>query len=300
MNWKGKIFAANMGDDTLSVVDPENRREVKRIPLESGSGPCDLVVWRKGLLIVQAFDNTLKYLNLTDDSFDQTIFVGCHPNFIALDMDTKKIYVSNADSDSIYMIGQECLQLQGQITVGSMPQGIDCQPQIRQMAVANMNSHDVWLIDTNEYEVISRIQVEGYPSQVLYSKDGDHLYVCTGYLEEQKEDNVVIINIKNGKVDGKIPVGSIPMRMVETRDIKNLLVTSTGLGELDVVDLLHGEVTKRIGTGGMAHGVILDPEENLAYVTNRDENTLSVVDWRKGEKLADISVGKEPGGLVYT
>jgi YVTN family beta-propeller protein len=301
MKWKDKVIIANMGDDSLSVIDSLENREVQRISLKRGAGPCSLVqaTTESCILVIQSHDNSLVCYNLSQMEVENSVLVGSNPNFAAVDVMKNRLYVSNADSDSISILDVREFKLIGQITVGSMPQGIDIHPSSMIMAVANMNSHAIWILDNSEYNVIKKIRVEGYPSELKFSKCGSYLYTTCFSLDQHRDGRVVIINLKDYTMKQEILVGCIPLKLIETQDGRFLMVTSTGKGCLDVIDMQSKNVVKRIETGGMAHSVALGKYEKYAYITNIDEGTVAIIDWKSGKKIVNIPVGKEPNGILY-
>lgn len=301
MNWKNKIVVANTQEDSLSFVDPDKRAEVYRMQLQDGAGPCGLAKIQDtpNLLIVQSNDNSLACINLEKDYLEKVFFIGCCPSFIAVSHKTHEIYVTNADSDSVSIIhNRENLKLVGQIPVGSMPQGIDCHPWLPLIAVANMNSHDIWFIETEKYNVIKKVQVDDYPSQLKFSWNGKTLYVGCYFHELKKNGKLILLDLDGYKIIDEMVVGCIPLQMTQTGDGKYLLIASTGTGRLEVVDCVARSIINEIEIGSMVYGVVLDAEERYAYVTNMDEETISMIDWKKGNKVTDITVGKEPRGIV--
>ena len=302
MVWKDKIAVANTGGNSISFIDPLLKKEISRIQLDSGTGPCDLV--RLGctsnLLITQLYDNSLACLNLDSKTIEKILLVGCYPKYVAVCNFTHNIFVSNADSDSISIVGnKKNLKLIGQIPAGSMPQGIDCHPQLPILAVANMNSQDVWLIDTGKLDTINITRIDGFPTQVKFSSKGDILYIGCYLYNGDSNSKIILLSVDGHRIYTEIPVRYLPFQIIEAGDGKYLLVISFESGRMEVISLASGNAVQSIEVGSMAHGIALDREERYAYVTNTKEDTVAVVDWRLGKKVADIPVDREPSGIVY-
>ncbi|NLO83353.1 MAG: YncE family protein [Clostridiales bacterium] len=302
MDWKNKIAVANTGGNSISFIEPRLNIEEWRIQLDSGVGPCDLLKPRctSSLLITQIYDNSLVCLNLDKGLVEKVLLAGCHPKFMAVCNITHNICVSNADSDSISIVGnKDNLRLVSQIPAGSMPQGIDCHPQLPVLAVANMNSQDVWFIDTRELTTIYMKRIDGYPTQVRFSRKGDILYVGCYLYNGCSRSKIIMLALDGYRVCGEIPIGCVPFQIVETGDGKHLLVISLASERIEVVNLVLGRVMGSIEIDGMAYSIALDGNEECAYVTNTKKGTVAVVDWRRGKKITDIRVDKEPSGIVY-
>ncbi len=302
MRWQGKIAVANKGEDSISFLNPHLKREEYRIYLEAGTGPCALAKIKGSptLLVVQALDNSLACLDLDSGVVEEVLPVGRCPSFIAVCNNTHAVYVTNADSDSISVIqnGDE-LNVVSQIPVGSAPQGIDCHPYLPLLAIAHINSQDIWLVETQGYTLVKRIVIEGYPTQVKFSSKGDILYVGCYFHNHRLFNKVLMVDLTEGAVCQEIEVGCIPHKLLESRDGSSLLVTSCEAGRLEVIDLARKSVVHSVDIGEAVCDITLDQGGMYAYVTAPEEGRVCMVDWKASKKLADIRVGKKPGGIVY-
>ena len=252
------------------------------------------------LLITQIYDNSLACMDLNSGTIEKVLQVGCHPRYITLCSITHNVYISNADSDSISIVGnKKNLKLISQIPTGSMPQGIDCHPRLPVLAVANMNSQDVWFINTREFNIINMKRIDGYPTQVRFSRSGDILYIGCYLHNGHSQSRILMLTLDGYEIYGEIPIGCVPFQIIEAGDGKYLLVISFESGIMEVINIFSGRVEKRIEMNSMAYGIALDDKGRYAYVTNTKENTVAAVDWKKGRKITDIQVGKEPSGIVY-
>jgi len=302
MIWQGKIAVANKVEDSISFLNPHLKREEYRIYLEPGTGPCALAKMKGAstLLIVQAYDNSLACLDLDKGVVEKILPVGCCPSFVAVCDKTHTVYVTNVDSDSISIVQNgNALKVVSQIPVGSMPQGIDCHPYLPLLAIAHINSQDIWLVETEGYTMVKRMVIEDYPIQVKFSSKGNILYVGCYFHNHRLFNKVLLVDLDKDTVCHEIAVGCMPHRLLETSGGEFLLVASCEAGRLEVVELASRSVVHSIEIGEVVKDIALDEGERYAYVTAPKEGRVYVVDWRAGKKLDDIQVGKEPSGIVY-
>lgn len=302
MIWQGKVAVANKGEDSISFINPHLKREEYRICLEAGTGPCALAKIKGSpiLLVVQAGDNSLACLDLDDGVVEKVLPVGRCPSSIAVCDKTHSVYVTNADSDSISVVqNSDDLNVVSQIPVGSAPQGIDCHPYLPLLAIAHINSQDIWLIEAKCYALVKRVVIDGYPVQVKFSTKGDILYVGCYYHNHRLFNKVLMVDLNRGAVCHEIEVGCIPHKLLESRDGSSLLVTSSEAGNLEVIDLVCKSVVHSVNIGEAVCDIALDQNGEYAYVTAPKEGCVCVVDWKCGKKLADIPVGKKPSGIAF-
>lgn len=302
VNLRGKIIVANTGEDSLSIIDSNTWIDNNRIHMPLGSGPYALAKTKdaSNVLVSQYYGDSLLYIDLQNQEIKKSLFLGRRPSYMVADLQKNIIYISNMDSDSISMVEMDEIKLTGQVTVGSMPQGIDCYPDDEVLAVANTHSNSVYIINTFDYRILKTINLEGnYPFQVKYSLDGQQLFVGCSHVENQSGGSIIIINAKDYNISCEVPLTAIPGQIYQTQNKKYILATSMGNGGLQVIDIKKRRVIKNIATNGMTHGIAMDLEERYAYVTNSDDNSVSVVDWNNGTTVTSIEVGKEPNGIIF-
>lgn len=51
--------------------------------------------------------------------------------------------------------------------------------------------------------------------------------------------------------------------------------------------------------GNKAHGIVIDADGKMAYVTNTDDNTISVIDIASQMVMQTIAVGDGPNGIGF-
>ncbi|HZJ83058.1 MAG TPA: hypothetical protein VFD57_04520 [Clostridia bacterium] len=295
------VVVANAGDSSISIIDPYILKEVQRIKLFANTGPYDLLNWdpKHHIIMSQCYNDTLAYVDLINGKVLDTIVLGRRPCYIAHDTKSNMLFITNSDSDTISIVNGQKMTLEGQMRVGSMPQGIDCNVGMRTIAVANVNSNDVWIIDSDNFQIKKIIKLNQCPLHIKYSVDGKYLYVGCSCPNSDISGCLIILDTLKYNIQCKIQLRGLPGQLYDTRCGKYIIVTSMSKGGLDILDIHKGKVIKKLKTNGMTQGIAVDYEEEYVYVTNTDENSVSVVDWRRGKTVAEIKVGKEPNGIIF-
>lgn len=91
-----------------------------------------------------------------------------------------------------------------------------------------------------------------------------------------------------------------PVKLLLSRDDRQLYVTCERTGEVIVVDTRRGRVIGQVKVGREPFGMALSPDEGQLYVSNRWDNEVAVVDLEKFEVTRRIPVGDDPHGLTIT
>lgn len=121
-----------------------------------------------------------------------------------------------------------------EIPVGLHPSGTAFAPDGSRLYVANANSDTISVIDTARDSVVQTLSAKpmdelpfgSAPNALAVSPDGGTLYVANG-----GNNALAVIDLKQGRVQGLIPVGWYPGAVTLTRDGKRLCVANTkGVG----------------------------------------------------------------------
>ncbi|MFY9279154.1 MAG: hypothetical protein WBI74_07875 [Caldicoprobacterales bacterium] len=301
MNYKSLIVVCNTGDSTISVIDPYLFREIERIQLPNDSGPYHLVGYDKSckILVSQYYADSITSIDLLKGEILDSVATGRRPWYMVCDQEGGLAFVTNSDSDTISVVCIKKMKLISQMKTGSMPQGIDFNPHLRTLAIANFNSNNIMIIDADDLSEKKIIRLDKNPMQVKYSSKGDFLYI--GCTSSNNSDMGSIKILDTGSYDTltDISLNALPGQICNTKDGKYILIASMGNGGLVVVDIGEKKIVNHVPTNGMTHGMAMDPKEKYVYVTNPNDNSISVVDWVEGKKINSMKVGKEPNGIIF-
>jgi DNA-binding beta-propeller fold protein YncE len=116
---------------------------------------------------------------------------------------------------------------------------------------------------------------------------------------------VAVVDTTTWKVVGEVAAGTRPTRLALQPDGKYLWVANdAGVegepGGVTAVDAASLKVAGAFRTGAGAHEIAFAEDNKFAFVTNRADGTLSVIDIQKLEKLKDIKTGAPASALAYS
>jgi YVTN family beta-propeller protein len=117
----------------------------------------------------------------------------------------------------------------------------------------------------------------------------------TGTLYAADLTNDRIIQVDRGSDTPKfIATGDGPISLSLSRDGRTAYTADQTGGDVSVVDLRKGTVTKTVKTGAGALSVATDERSGDVLVVNRTDATVSVVDPRKGAVERTVTTGANP------
>jgi DNA-binding beta-propeller fold protein YncE len=110
-------------------------------------------------------------------------------------------------------------------------------------------------------------------------------------------NHVAVVDTTTWKVLADVPTGAKPTRLALQPDEKYLWVgDDTGVTVIDTSTLK----AKQIATGAGGHDIAFATNNKFAFVTNRDDGTLSIVDVPALKKLKDVKTGKPASSLAFS
>ena len=205
----GHLFVANQASDqhtenpftstgSVAIYDPATRRELGRYSFTnsySGTSNFPLAITAKSdgtrAYIASERDNAVYVLDATDPSHPtlaQTIAVGAHPSAVVLTRDEKRLYVANANSDTLTVIDTAAGKVLDTILLRP--------PTARELAGCT-------------------------PTSIALSADQ-----ATAYVTLADMNAIAVVNLASGTVSGYLPTGWYPTSVAVTPDGQRLLVTA--------------------------------------------------------------------------
>ncbi len=157
------------------------------LPSDRTDGVYPIVLDPRGI----PASGTVSVINAKTGKVTAEIEVGLHPSGMAVHAATHRLYIANANSDSISVVDTRELRLIGSINVrpfqkaplGSSPNAVAVSSDGRTLYVANGANNAVAVVDVSrkQSEVRGFIPTGWYPTAVAVSPDSRRLYIASGY-----------------------------------------------------------------------------------------------------------------------
>jgi YVTN family beta-propeller protein len=115
---------------------------------------------------------------------------------------------------------------------------------------------------------------------------------------------VAVVDTDVFKVTGNVPAGKAPTRAVLQRDGRYLWVGNdtkdAATSGVTVVDAVALKPVAHVATGRGHHEIALSGDDRFAFVTNRDDGTVSVIDVARLAKVKDVKTGPVPISVAFS
>ena len=224
------------------------------------------------------------------------IDVNTFPVGIAVNPNTKKVYVANEYSNTVSVLDTETDKIQDRINVGVFPYGIDTNPLNNRVYVTNRGSNTISVIDGSINSKLVDITVGKSPVGIAVNPSANWIYVTN-----LDEGTVSVIDGITNKVIDTISVGQT-LYGIAVNPLSNKIYVGDIIG--NTVSVLDGEtnrISANISVGKRPTGLAIDVTEgsNKLYVANHDSDSVSVIDTITNNVIDNIySVGDSPVGMA--
>lgn len=211
--------------------------------------------------------------------------------------------------DGSVLNGTKAAKVAPALVRGAVVAGVAVSRDGQTLVAANFENDSMSIVDTATRTVTKEVHfftpggavAQGeypYDAVILSDKNGA---AQTAYVTSQRDDQVMAVDIKSGNFS-VIAVGDQPNRLVLSGDQSRLYVVNANSDSISVIDTIHQQVvgTLQLSRSGdpykglNANSAAISPDGNTLYVTLGTENSVAVVDLRRGELKGRIPTGWYP------
>jgi DNA-binding beta-propeller fold protein YncE len=209
---------------------------------------------------------------------------------VALDADGKTGYISDGAGNAVVVFDRGSLATLATIPVGMNPDGIAYEPTTKTVWAFNGRSKDVSVVDAVTRTVKGTIALPGKPEFPQVDGKG------SVFVNIEDKNSIVKLNAATMKAEGTwaLPGCDSPSGMAIDAEHSRLFSVCDG-DKMPVTDAKTGKqiALATIGAGPDAAGY--DAKDQLAFSSNGETGTLSVVDAAHGYKTIQTLTTKKGG-----
>ena len=224
------------------------------------------------------------------------IDVNTFPVGVAVNPNTKKVYVANEYSNTVSVLDTETDKVKSSIKVGIFPYGIDINPLNNRVYVTNRGSNTVSVIDGSINSKLADITVGKSPVGVVVNPSANWIYVTN-----LNDGTVSVIDGITNEVIDTISGGKAPYGIEVNPLFNKIYVADTIKNMISVIDGETNKISANISVGKRPTGLEIDLTKgrNKLYVANHDSDSVSVIDIITNNVIDNISsVGDSPVGIA--
>lgn len=210
----------------------------------------------------------------------------------AADLRSGNVLVANQESSSASLIDLQT-DTARVITVGSGPHEAVIAPSGRIAVVtiygiAGAPGNQVAVVDVAKAAVTTTISLGQYtrPHGAMFLP-GDETRVA---VTSEATQNLVIVNLSEGKVEHAIPTGAAGSHMVAlTGDGRRAFTSDIGAGAVSEFDLSNHSLVRVIPVAPRVEGIAVTPDGSAVWAGSNTNGTVSVIDTKTGSVVATLT-----------
>jgi YVTN family beta-propeller protein len=283
----GLAFVINSNDATVSLIDVETQRELRRVPMLREPHHMALTPDHKSLLIGDTTGNALFFLDPHTGALQRRLAIS-DPYQLVFSPDGKRLTVAGLARNQIDIYDAATYQLLHRIPARSMPSHINYSPDSRRVFVSLQGTDRLIAIDVASGQVLWDTRVGRTPAGVLWH-DGKLLVGIMG------DAHIAVVDPANGQVERVIPTGEGMHTMFITPDGSRLYATNRVGGTISVLDPKTLTVLRTLNVPGGADDIDFAPDGKL-WAALRWRQAVAVIDPETGD-YHTIRVGRSPHGI---
>ena len=293
---KWRIFVANAGDRTVSVIDGNDDREEAVIPV--GNFPQGLALRTQPTPLLAVANSRGGSVTLVDPltltKLGDEIPVGRFPVHMAFSADGQLLFCSSDDNQNIVVLDVQTRTPVGPpIPVGAPPRRLTLSPDGNSLFVAKYAEEGaVLVVDARTRAITATIPVGPFPTDLVLQPDGKRLFAASF-----NASTVTAIDVSTLK-----PVETFEMStgygllIHPTRPLLYSIVSMDD--EVQVVDYATKAEVARVPVGQKPTYSAISPDGRFVYVVNGTDGNVMKLDTATNQVLLRIAVGVEPSAAV--
>jgi YVTN family beta-propeller protein len=288
---RGHIFVANYKDDSVSVIDMEEAREVKVLPV--GDSPFAFAFCAAQPPVVAVTNSTAHRVTFIDPA--TLDIVGAAPaskgpEFAACSPDGARLYVTSPYDKTITIIDVASrAAARDPFPFERQPGAIALSPDGARIYVLMRDEHgEALALDAATGAVQARAPVGRFPSDLARTADGRRLIAASF-----DDDTITVID-----ADGFAVLRTIELdtgRGLVVHPIKPIVYSMDGFNDtIAVVDYESGKQLPSIECAGGPTYSAITPDGRFLYAVNEDASNVTKIDTESGERVLRVAVGRNP------
>ena len=285
-----KVYISNYLSHSISIIDYETLEMEREIVLDNNIYPHHFCVDEdEGKIYIPSLVNgTLYEVDIISGKILNSISVG--GSLSQMFMHGDELFVSNEDTNSIYIINKYTLEAISMISVDDMPHGLGYDQKNNKLYVPCINS--IICIDIENKIIYKKIDTDFKAWHLEVDEKKKEIYVSTldGKLVILKEDDLEIINTFYELL---LPV-QIRFNYIDER----VYISDLGYNQIKILDYRLGKYIGKIKVNGIPQGLEISKDYSRLFVSDTENDEIKVYDTKTNQLIKAIHVGKEPTTIV--
>jgi YVTN family beta-propeller protein len=241
-------------------------------------------------IVLNSKDDDMSLIDTKTYKVIKRVPVGKEPHHLIPTPDDKEVIIANAAGNDLVFVDPLTADIRRRLPRIPDPYHLGFSPDQKWFVTTNnrLDRVDVYRYENAALTLAKNIPLPKVTSHMAFTPDSTTVYVTA-----QESDKVAAIDLPTQTIRWQTPTGRQPAGIWLTPSGKHLLVGITGDNYVDVLSPTDGKHVKKIVTGKGAHNFLPKGDGRHVFLSNRVDNTISVIDM---QELAVVDSFKVPGG----
>jgi YVTN family beta-propeller protein len=290
------IFVLNSLDASVSVVDPQNWTELKRLP--TGKEPHHIYMTpdEKSVIVANALGDSLTFIDPRTAEIQRTVRGILDPYHLRFSPDMKWFVIAGnrLNHVDVYRWDGADLQLAKRISTGKTPSHIWIDAKSTTAYVSMQDSDEIVAVDLATQTLTWRAKTGPMPADIFGTPDGKSLLVgMTG------GDSVEVYDVtgREPRLVKKIKTGEGAHAFRAAGDGRHVYVSNRVANTIGKIDLQTLEMVDSYAAPGGPDCIDVLADGKTLLVSSRWARKLTVIDTQTRKIVRQVNVGKSPHGV---
>lgn len=263
--------------DAIRMVSLESLTQVAaldNLDIYAAASPKSLVVSPDSQYLYTANSNSgsVTKFGINEGSFNYfSMQTGIGSDLTAIGISPKgdQLYITDAESNSLFILDSNSLQVIRSASTGRIPMGLAVSSDGTFIYVSNSGDNNVLLFDVREDFAHTTFQVGKSPQKIAISPDGKHVFVVnTG------DNTVSVISDNNPNTIRTIQTGYGPYGIAISPDGGSVFVSNPGDNSISIISVATMNVLQTIhNIGDRAASVAVTPDGHYILIVREGVDT---------------------------
>lgn len=211
--------------------------------------------------------------------------------------DTGTVLIADKKDDVLYFVDRVTRTVEDSIAVGRGPHEVAMHPTEPVAYVANYEGDgSISIIDLDDRIERERIMLEpgSRPHGIQVDASGSAVYVTAEGLQA-----VLELDPETGTVQRTMPTDQETTHMLALGE-QHIYTANIGSGNATALNRSDGDVAAHVNTGEGAEGIAITPDGSEVWVSNRADDTVSIIDPETLEVVDTFAVEGFPLRIYMT
>ena len=280
-------FVLNSADASISEIDVDTHKEVRRIPVLREPHHMALTPDGKSLVVGDTAGNALFYLD-PDTGLVQKHITVSDPYQVSFSPDGRYFTVAGLARNQVDIYDASTMQLLHRVPARAMPSHINYAPDSSVVYVTLQDTDSLIAIDTASGHVLWTSKVGKTPAGVLWH-DGTLL------VGDMGSDHISVVDPASGRIIRTVKTGLAAHNLFMSPDGKSLYVTNRVSGTISELDPTTLAVRRSFSVPGGPDDISFAPDGTI-WATLRWRQHVALIDPKTGT-YTTIDTGRSPHGI---